>query len=422
MTFVCRYFFYLLPFVISCIPGVSLSEDIIIQAYDVYFPLLLVIILLERKWTIKNHNVDFVLNVWNVFVFILILSLLLTCLLDLRFYFSALLKAFRLIYPSILLVFVFGHRSLIKIKYFNFGFLLSMLICPLIGILGYAYQIDSLIAKQTTLIDGVQFYRAGSFWKDSGVLGVLSAVYSLISIALLFRTNYSSRIKLLIVISISLNLVALGLSFSRTGMLIVCIGIFIIICQLKVRKILFWGIPFFFILIFVISYLYQSNALPELDQLYNRFVAVLNFSTSNADDVSSGRTSQWFSTLDFFLFNSNIYRLMLGYGYKTDSNILPLSDNGLLYILITTGVIGLCCFIFFITVLFCTSWHDNRKPILLLVHKLVLCSWMISMVFVDSLTYIPVVVLCFLVYSFLKMPYNINNRQILTRIMRILKE
>lgn len=390
--------FVLLPFVLFCIPGYSLNDDIIIQAYDVYFPLLFFVLMIRGRCRIYK-SAKAVYTWWNIFVWILICSLFLTCIIDGNFYFGAILKSIRLFYPSIMVLFFFSYSYLFAFDRFLQFFFASMLLCPLIAIVGYFFQIDSLIAKQSTMVGDALLFRAGSFWKDSGVLAIISSLFSLISIAIMISKKLKVKLMCLLLISLSLNLTALGLSFSRTGFLILGAGILYILFHMNARKIIPGVLPIVFLLVLLIFYLQQSDTLAELEQVYSRIDSIFSVNSGNSNDVSSGRTDLWTTTLFNFFNKSDFYRLLLGYGYKTDTNILMLSDNTYIYVLISTGFIGFLCFFFFMFVFTHESITFRAKSTLLILQRIVLYGWIISMFLVDSLTYIPVVVLCFLFFT-----------------------
>lgn len=391
----------ILPFTLSCIPGIPLTGNIIAQATDIFMPILL-LASLHTSSSKMPMQYKKILRKWAWFVLWVMISFAINSIDQSTSVLSSFLKALRLCYPIILFIFLWKNKKYIH-KDFDKLILMSGIFSSILTSYGYFYQIPFLSATQTIEIDGIVMNRAGSFWGDSGVVGLLSCFYILISISYLIHKNFQNKIWYILTYCCAfLNLTTIAISSSRSG-IVALLGGIIVMIAISSKKILikFIGLIIFFS--FVIIFIYNSNYNKELNSfLDNRILELFTINNKNIENISSGRTEHWENVLQQFL-NSNPITFILGTGYKMESKThIELADNGYIYILTSTGIIGfilLSRFLIYLTQKYIRIKRYDKYPYITLS---LLSSWLIASLTIDLLTYVSINLLLF-IYIFLSL-------------------
>lgn len=387
----------LLPFVLTCIPGYQLSETTTIQSFDIYFAVILPLSFIGSSHNKTYSKINKLMKLWLLFFFVAIVSTIINSL-SIEFKSnSAYLKTYRLLYPIILIAFLTKHSKYLRLKSFEKAFLLSMMISPIIGIIGYIQQIPGFIAIQTAQYDGsdVVFSRASSYWQEAGIFGVISSFFILLSI---IGTMKGGKLRILYIAALFLNVVALFFSGTRSGAIIIVVALAYLSFSFG-KKYFFRFASALAVLLVLIVFLSKNDETGVFNYYLQRMLDVATITSNNAGDVSSTRTVQWVNTFNSFL-NSNPFNLLLGYGYKTEI-FRQLTDNGYLYILISLGAVGLVIFTYFLYQFYKLDFHDKEGNFINNANKFAFLTWIVSMLFADTLTYIPVLLFPFL-FCFLK--------------------
>ncbi len=248
-----RLLFIIIPFALTCIPGYHINDTTTIQFFDLYFAVLLFVNFnTKSKSPLKNNLILW----WRFFSFITILSVLIASILNEGNYVGAFLKSYRLLYPVILITFL--HKRVIITKLvcnqFNVNLIYSMIISALIGIIGFVFQIDGYVASQTAGMEFEVLSRAGSFWQEAGIYGTISGIYVLIGICLLMKGSLRKTNRLILILGITLNLVAVAFSSTRAAFVDIVVCLAYLTIKLGKNHILKYLISGFF-LYFAIAYL-----------------------------------------------------------------------------------------------------------------------------------------------------------------------
>lgn len=399
-----QYIILLIPFFLTCIPGYTISEGITIQAPD-FLMFYLLIYSVRYNCYIQGPTRQ-LYYMWKAFFCCVLISFFINILTYQYSFLSPLLKTFRLSYPLILIRYMWINAHYINDKIDN-AVILSGIGCALWAIYGYFFQFPFLTAAQTTVIAGLVVNRAGSFWGDSSILGIVACYYILICISYILHKRFNSILwKSVNLLSIVLNLVAIALSSSRAGFVSLFCTLIVVggmSKKISLSKIL--CLIFFFS--FSIYIIYVNNISEELTSFFDtRILPLTELSSGNVNDVSSGRVELWQRSLSQYG-DFNLTGLLFGQGYKMDSGII-LADNGYIYVLTSTGISG---FIFFLRFLFfllgILKRRDNVHSAYYTIAVALLSCWLIASFFSDCLTYVPAILLLFFFLFLLKS--NIQN-------------
>lgn len=407
----CKILILILPFTLSCIPGVPLSDNIIAQATDIFMPIALLA-------TVHPSSSPFpmpirykkVLRKWTWFVLWVMISFVINSIDQTTSVLPSFFKGLRLCYPIILFIFLWKNIKYIH-KDFDKSIVISGIFSTLLTTYGYFYQIPFLVAVQTIKIDGIVVNRASSFWGDSGVVGLLSCFYILICISYLIHKNFQNKIwNILTYCCIFFNLATMAMSSSRSGM-VALLGGALVMLTISNKKDLIKFIGLFIFFISIIIFIYNSNYSKELNSfLDTRILELFTINNKNIDNISSGRTKHWEYILQQFL-NSNPITFIFGTGYKMESKTdIKLADNGYIYILISTGIIGFILFIRFLIYLIQKYIRIKKYNKYSDIASSLFSSWLIASLTIDLLTYVSVNLLLF-IYIFLSLstPILKNN-------------
>lgn len=383
-----KFLIYILPFVLSCIPGISLGAGVKLQAYDFYSLILLPFVIYRRSHdqipASRRLN-----NSWFWFSVMIILSTFLMQMFQDGSYASSYMKGARFFFPLIICKFLMSYFHFVNKLFFIRCCILSMLICPIIGIYGYVFQIPALTALQDTILDGNLVVRAGSFWQDSGIFGFVCSLFSLVAVYDLFsRWNQSKNLERFSMIGVLiLNLVGIVVAFSRMGGVVFIVGLCYLVWRYGKRKSNFFVIALSSIfLISALVFAYVQNIYPALNQNIDKLLVLSSVNSSNVDSISSSRTVMWGKIISGF-FEGDIINMLFGYGYRT-SNFWSMADNGFLYVLVSSGFVGLLSFVQVVNRLIALN-KKNVPNVFFDVFKLTFIGWMLAMMFADVLTYVP---------------------------------
>lgn len=397
------FLFYIMPFVLTCIPGISLGT-IKIQAYDFYTIALIPFVVNYPKFNEPIFKeIELIWLLLSSFILLSIFCVQINSEGNYSSYlivegslFSSYLKGIRFLYPLIICGFIAKYFHLIDLNLFKKCCVLSMLLCPAIGIYGYLFQIPSLTAIQTTISNGVTIIRAGSFWNDSGIFGFVCSVFAVFSIYFLISEKIKKTPKhtFLFCGSLILNIIGFTVAFSRSSFLSFLFGTFAyFLFRGTKQKSILLGIGLASLILIPIGVLiYIYNFFPVFNDNINRILLLTTINTSNASTLSSTRTDLWINILNIF-FSGPIFFILFGYGYKIDG-LFALADNGFLYALTSTGFIGFSLLILFIFRMFTLLKYYFSNIFFDSAYILFLC-WIVSMLFADSLTYVPTNIMLF---------------------------
>ncbi len=397
---VLRFLFYILPIILCCIPSIEISEDVKIQGYDIYFIMIGIIMIFQKK-KYFNLNIRRISKYWKWFIFSVFISLFIATIRNQDYLFSAYLKFFRLTYPLIFIHFFTGKLNRIDERRVVYILMISSIICSLLGFIGYYYQLDIFSAKEMMDIGSV-VYRAGSVFQEADAFGLVSAIFFFICLNYLLSKKRQTHNKIPVILSIvgiAFTTISIFISYSRSSALALLLGTLYILFTNK-RKI---AIKLILIIIIIYICLYIINAycnIPEIQTVIDRMSILLQLNSNNVNDVSSGRTERWMWLLKTFYDTPDASILLFGNGYKVSSSKLwSLCDNGYLYTLISSGIISFILFMLYIINLFKVLKRQSGNDMILMNIKAIYICYIIVNCFID--VYTITAVNCLLFYMIL---------------------
>lgn len=401
-----RLLIYILPFVLSCIPGYGITSDIVIQSFDVYFAVIITILLFNHSKENKPKKLNDIMQMWSWFVAIIFISLVLNCLWQSVLDLSAVSKACRLLYPIFLVNFLWYFRQHLD-RYFMLLIIISGIISASIAIYGYFFQIEMISASQTMLVNGIVMNRAGSFWGDSGMVGLLSCIYIIIGIILIVKSSFTNASsKILAYTCVVINLASLSLSYSRSG-IVALFGTLCVMMFMLGKKKLYRLLIVILIFAIVLFILYDNKVYQELNFFIDsRILTMFETNSRNVNDISSGRIAIWSFVFDKFL-DLDMIGLLVGKGYKLENQVYSMADNGYLYILISTGFIGFMCFLLFLVKIVKLYLCAKKVSTTIFLGVSTFLCWLLASMTVDVLTYTSINLFVFL-FLLLVFTYNTN--------------
>lgn len=383
-----KFLFYIFPFVLTCIPGITVGS-LKFQAYDIFSFCILFFVISPNKNTV-NTKYAFIKKRWLYFSGMIMLSTFLSQIFwDATDCMSSYMKGIRFFFPLLICSFIEKYGKIVNIDILKKCCFASTIICPIIGIYGYIYQIPWLTAVQDTILNGNLIIRAGSFWQDSGIYGFICSYFAVVAIYILScrwkSTNYKTRFAVLS--SLFLNILGVVVAFSRMGGLVLIIGLLFILWKYGKRKSVFKILLSFIIIsLSLVLYVYYNNIYPALNQNIDKLLSLSSINSTNVATISSSRSIIWEKILSEFI-EGPVLCMILGYGYKT-SIFWNMADNGYIYVLISTGIVGVCIFIsFFMRMHFFLKKTANN--IFVDLASILFVGWSLAMLFADVFTYVP---------------------------------
>lgn len=357
-----------------------------VSGLEVAFPLLLFsVLLLSFNKSVKDEKTAVML-----FFFLLWAA---WCLLGITYsYFNyrgtvdhgaAYLRYIRLIemyLPGVLIITLtngFRGKQLKKTSWF---FIFLFIFITAEAVVGFVFQIDSLIATQMYKYPGMGYvYRAGGVAKDSSAY---SSLILIVGITALIEVKRVSKSRLLYYMLIFCFLINIYLSMSRS--LMVSSVIYIILRSYYGGRIK-PGTLLFSVFLMAVVFIYGLNN-EYVSSFFNRIAA-----SDNSGDVSSGRFATWALLLGLIGDNP-----LLGVGYRLSTakyDLIP--DNMFLSLSVETGIIGLLLYFSFFIMLCVFVYKKNKEKFPLLI------AYLASGCFIDISTFwvsIPVLFLSMVMY------------------------
>ena len=309
-----------------CAPGFFIN-DVLVNVCDLVIPL--AFILNIRKYLNNKYKVNFLVPLICYFACILIS--LITSFVVSEVSISMLLKSLRFL-DMILAVYIIAYEVKFKhkIEYIVSKIsLFSFLLC-VFSLLLFLKQDSDFSSIQYMWIGNTVLHRAGGIYSESSNLGFNMLLITVFSLYCIKNNRNKYFHYLLLCFSIVINI----LSYTRITNLATIVVLFLYLIHkptLKTVLVILVGITIFCILYFNVN---------VVNNFFNqRILALFHNSLS---DSSSGRFDIWQEGYSFYL-QSN--RLLFGVGYKAD---LFFTDNCYLFVLTSTGIFGLICFIWFL--------------------------------------------------------------------------
>lgn len=404
-----------------CLPGITFgSQQILVNAIDLLIPICtLVVIFKFIKGNVisingsKLYKIDLYLI---MYLFILLISIFLSFIYGNPEWVSSILRYIRFSFIVICyfgIIFLYKNNKKNIIGTINIV-VISGTISAIIGIFRFIYQYP-MQSDQYILIGSNLLYRAGGVFEEANSYGNQMALILIINILLLLDDSLkkSVRAKIFLLLSSCIVLGGLIVSFSR-GALIAFIIAFIIIVLKNIinfnKKIVF--------IIFGVLALIGTLAIINKDLLIlyfnEKIVPLFSISSTNLNEISSGRLEIWSDTLGF-IFSGNLNYLFFGIGYKTslqNSNFPLLTDNTYLGTLLQTGILGflifilLCCSI--LGIFFIKYFIISRKNIIVSISFLLFIVTLIQGFTVDVFTFYRNMIL---VFSFIAISNKIGREE-----------
>lgn len=238
--------------------------------------------------------------------------------------------------------------DIVKGLYWLSVFLIWTNIPYLFGFIKPKVQKDYTVSFGESMADNAGF---------SGPYMTIHAQSVLMASALIFIAflmyNYPRKFRVsspFLWVTIGIGLYCLYLSFARTGWLLFGVGMFFVFVKTISFKRVMKSLPFLFMAVLALGYLYLNN-----DSFRHRLLDQREYSTGNtSDDIGSGRLlmssvalKNWWESTPFEVFKG--YGLEKGRDKMEQKIGLRLfAHNGLVDILQRSGLIGLTLFILFL--------------------------------------------------------------------------
>ncbi len=290
--------------------GYELPKVLFLQITSVVLFLIVIIKFLIRTLNTKNLSLK-TIRISKPFVISLILILLiLISSLTSDYSHTALYgNSFRLqggITHILMIIYGLSIVTFIKEKHIKYV-LISLLISSVIqSILGFEQFFKLLVSDPRSILDGYWVngsFGQANFFSGRLILGFLSGIY-LLTLHIELKRIFKYLIKLLLLLSIILILVALVLSFSTWGILSIAVfSILILTYEIFNQRV--------FKVLLVLSFLISLGI----------FIYYLN-----SNPVFNLRLDIWNNIIDLLRGETNVVKIVFGYGFDTLG--LVLSDTG----------------------------------------------------------------------------------------------
>lgn len=378
--------FYILIFCIIAGPGMYLSGNLITPT-DILLP---VMFLFNINRKLKVHKIQ---KYIGLYIIAIILSLMVGVIFNNGIGFSSWLKAIRFSYVLMIPIIVVRYLDVDDYKEDKIllCILLSGLISGLIAIVLFLTNSDMYEAPEMFIFFGRYIHRAGGVFAEANYFGVMMTIIIISAVECITRKKY-------LVISIFVVLICgSGLIFSdsRSALLSLILALIFRFANLKKNK----NIKFLFgiLVVSVICYFYIP--------IFNSFInnRILSMFTDyrngvNVNSISSGRINNWRSIL-LNNKNNNVIEILFGTGYKSQ-NLNAIVDNSYLSTMVTLGIFGFYSFarLWFYLLRFVSKF--SKKYVLPCILKSIVVVFIITMIFLDTMTMVRCIYLLVLIYMF----------------------
>ncbi len=232
-------------------------------------------------------------------------------------------------------------------------------------------------------------YRLFSSYLDPNYAGLVFALFSILLIGNLIQKHEGwNGVRIIYLISLALTFVAMLLTFSRTALLAFVLGVGIILLSLKKIKLAFVSL-----VILAIGVLFVSDFSVE-------GLNPLRIASSEARVESMRNALVIISENMIFGVGFNAYRYaQINKGFRIDnpeilSNADAGTDNSLLFVLATTGIVGFAAYVFFWfqIVRKIAGLNDKFKRV---VFFALIASLFLGSQFINALFYMPLMLWIF---------------------------
>lgn len=377
-----------LLFLIFCIvtgPGIYIGTNLITPT-DIAIPLLSFFIC-KKKMIVYKIQKRMI-----VYVFSIAISLMIGIVFDNGIGVGSFLKAIRVFYvmliPSIvgkcLDRYQISEETMIKET------LVLGSISGIIGIMLFYAQSTIYQAPEMFIFFGKYIHRAGGVFAEANYFGIMMAIL----IAVAFECIVKKFQIFLSIITICVCGLGLVFSDSRTALLSLIIVVLTKFSNIKKKEnffALFKGLSIAWLLYLFVPYV---NAFIN-NRIISAFIGYKNGVDINS--ISSGRIDNWVSSIKSFG-NNSILEIIFGTGYKSETTNV-LMDNSYVSTVMTLGLFGVVAFLILWGYLI-ECFGKESKELIVLAYKDVVVIFLVSMLFLDTMTMSRCVYLLVLFYTF----------------------
>lgn len=226
-----------------------------------------------------------------------------------------------------------------------------------------------LILKASWLLvfESVDYFNK-YYWRQALGAGEFISVWGLlVAFGLISKTGFKHEHAKFISLLMVINLISIIISDSRTAMIMLSLGLFLVFVPAIVKKMrrVYWvGLAIGIILIIIFASVPGEDTTTTLGRFQNMFREQFSVSFVDSSDINNKyRAFESIAAIDTFL-SGNLWDQFVGHGFGkmidlkvliplgvpgeiNDYQFIPILHNGYLYVLIKTGVLGLLIYIYF---------------------------------------------------------------------------